>query len=161
MCQARQMTRVRLSCLKWCGLMTQPGKKKDQPPGTCGPSRNGLSFRSKPIPLREQCYWGICGNGRFCGEPVGEGNVDASLQSSEQTYLLLPDISEPPLSSSGSLCATSSSCTLIVKEHCYHQCDTRGFREIVPSVSESSCVRSQHLWDAPSAENRRAPLGRP
>lgn len=65
------------------------------------PSRNGLSFFLKPIPLRELCCCGICRNRRFYGKPVGEENVDASLQSSKQTYLLLPDISGPAIVSIG------------------------------------------------------------
>ena len=56
-----------------------------------------MSFFLKPIPLRELCCCGSCRNGRFYGEPVGEENVNASLQSSEQTYLLLPDISGPAI----------------------------------------------------------------
>jgi hypothetical protein len=54
------------------------------------PSRKGLSLFLKitSSSSREQCCWGICRNGRFYGEPVGEGNLDASLQSAEQTYLL-------------------------------------------------------------------------
>ena len=75
-----QVTRVPLSGLECCRLMTQLGGKKDSYSGHVVSSRNGLSFFLKPIPLRELCCWGICRNGRFYGEPVGEGNVDASLQ---------------------------------------------------------------------------------
>ena len=160
---SQQMTRVPLSCLKWCGLMAQPGRKENKLSGTSGPVKEWvvLPFETSPFPLRESCCWGICGNGRFCGEPVGEGNVDASLQSSEQTYLLLPDICGPAIVFFGKFVRDLLVLYTDCKEHCYHECDTPGFQEIVPPVSESYCVRSQHLWDAPSAENRRVPLGRP
>jgi hypothetical protein len=67
---------------------------------------------------------------------LGKGTSMLRCSHPNRPTLLLPDISEPPLSSSGSLCATSSSCTLMVEEHCDHQCDIRGFWEIVPSMSE-------------------------
>ena len=48
---SQQVTRVRLSCLECCGLMTQLGRKEDQLFGTCGPFKEWvvLLFDTNPF----------------------------------------------------------------------------------------------------------------
>ena len=78
---SQQVTRVALSCLEYCGLMTQLGRKADQLFGTCGPfkERVFLLFETNPskgaVVLGDLQEWKVLrracwGRERRCLAPV-------------------------------------------------------------------------------------------